>query len=73
MFNIDKIIIKDIIVLVLMILWLTTNIIEVLMTGQVFLGNIIFIVLLCVMLLFKLNNSKFNDWLNKVVYKREKP
>lgn len=59
---------KDLLFLVFVIVWLTINVTTYILTqddGLIFFINQVFVILFCVLLLFKLNNKKFKDWLEK--------
>lgn len=44
--------------------WLIGNIIEYINTDCYFLWNNFMIILMCIVILFKIYNTKFNNWLN---------
>lgn len=63
-----RITIKDILFVLILSSWLITNITEYLISGFCFMGNVIFIVLMSLILIAKINSPVFNEWLETVVY-----
>lgn len=66
-----RITIKDILFVLIILFWLIANISEYFIAGYCFMGNVIFIVLMCLILIAKINSPVFNEWLETVVYESE--
>lgn len=59
---------KDLLFLVFVVVWLTINVTTFILTENndlLFFINNGFVILFCVLLLFKFNNKKFKNWLEK--------
>lgn len=58
--------IKDLFFIIIVFLWLVTNAITICISDEAFMiGNIIWMLVFNIIVLFKINNVKFNSWLNK--------
>lgn len=55
---------KDIIFWIIVVVWLTGNIVETYCTGEAFFVNMFCIMFMSVLILIKTFNKKFNNWLN---------
>ena len=60
---------RDIVIIVVMILWLIGNIIEEITTGNCILNNLIWIIIMSIMIIVDRTNNKFRKWLNTSLYK----
>lgn len=56
---------KDLFFVVICILWLIGNLIEYVFRDECFYNNNLFITLMAIVILVKINNNVFNNWLNK--------
>ena len=55
---------KDIIFWIIVVVWLTGNIVETYCTGEAFFVNMFCIMFMSVLILIKTFSKKFNNWLN---------
>ena len=55
---------KDIIFWIIVVVWLTGNILETYCTGEAFFVNMFCIMFMSVLVLIKTFSKKFNNWLN---------
>lgn len=55
---------KDIIFWIIVVVWLTGNIVETYCTGEAFFVNMFCIMFMSVLVLIKTFSTKFNNWLN---------
>lgn len=60
---------RDIVIIIVMILWLIGNIIEEITTGHCILNNLIWIIIMSIMIIVDRTNDKFRKWLNTSLYK----
>lgn len=60
---------RDIVIIVVMILWLIGNIIEETTTGHCILNNLIWIIIMSIMIIVDRTNDRFRKWLNTSLYK----
>lgn len=63
---------KDIVFWCIALLWLIGNIIEYILSNYCYINNLIWIFIIAVVNLVKINNDKFNDWLNTPIKNRGK-
>lgn len=61
---------KDIVFWCIALLWLIGNIIEYILSNYCYINNLIWIFIMAVVNLVKINNNKFNDWLNTPIKPR---
>lgn len=60
---------KDIVFWSICIIWFIGNIVEAIFTRQVFVNNMCWIFIMCIINLIKLYNTRFNNWLNTPLFK----
>ena len=60
---------KDIIFWIIVVVWLTGNIVETYCTGEAFFVNMFCIIFMSFLILIKTFSKKFNNWLNSPLKK----
>ena len=60
---------RDIVIIVVMILWFIGNIIEQITTGHCLLNNLIWIFIMSIMIIVDRTNNRFRKWFNTPLYK----
>ena len=61
---------KDIVFWSICVIWLTGNFIEWVITGHAIINNMVWVLIMCILNLVKLYNTRFNNWLNTPLFNK---